>query len=182
MTDQEFLNHAEHLLTQLELACDHLNDHTSLDIDNQRVGSMITLTLANHSQIVAIKLIDPFGGRFIAAREGVVKRIVSLKAIGVGFELQGGVGIDPCGAYQHRRAVAQRLVRAVGKGRWPGTLQTHKPCSRIELPQRTIDATRRGLRTRDTHAVSHPPSCFAQRDAPHTCHQHRACAVGACWT
>ncbi len=69
MTDQEFLNHAEHLLTQLELACDHLNDHTSLDIDNQRVGSMITLTLANHSQIV-VNLQKPLHEVWLATRSG----------------------------------------------------------------------------------------------------------------
>jgi CyaY protein len=69
MTDQEFLNHAEHLLTQLELACDHLNDNTALDIDNQRVGSMITLTLANHSQIV-VNLQKPLHEVWMAARSG----------------------------------------------------------------------------------------------------------------
>ena len=67
MTDQEFLDHAEHLLTQLELACDHLNDHTSLDIDNQRVGSMITLTLANKSQIV-VNLQKPLHEVWLATR------------------------------------------------------------------------------------------------------------------
>ena len=69
MTDQEFLNHAEHLLTQLELACDHLNDNTALDIDNQRVGSMITLTLANHSQIV-VNLQKPLHEVWLATRSG----------------------------------------------------------------------------------------------------------------
>ena len=69
MTDQEFLDHAEHLLTQLELACDHLNDHTSLDIDNQRVGSMITLTLANKSQIV-VNLQKPLHEVWLATRSG----------------------------------------------------------------------------------------------------------------
>ena len=69
MTDQEFLDHAEHLLTQLELACDHLNDHRSLDIDNQRVGSMITLTLANKSQIV-VNLQKPLHEVWLATRSG----------------------------------------------------------------------------------------------------------------
>jgi CyaY protein len=69
MSDQEFLNHAEHLLTQLELACDHLNDSTALDIDNQRVGSMITLTLANQSQIV-VNLQKPLHEVWLASRSG----------------------------------------------------------------------------------------------------------------
>jgi len=69
MTDQEFLTHAEQLLTQLELACDHLNDNTSLDIDNQRVGSMITLSLANQSQIV-VNLQKPLHEVWLASRSG----------------------------------------------------------------------------------------------------------------
>ena len=69
MTDQEFLDHAEHLLTQIELACDHLNDHTAFDIDNQRVGAMITLTLSNKSQIV-INLQKPLHEVWLATRSG----------------------------------------------------------------------------------------------------------------
>jgi CyaY protein len=69
MTDQEFLDHAEHLLTQIELACDHLNDSTALDIDNQRVGAMITLTLSNKSQIV-INLQKPLHEVWLATRSG----------------------------------------------------------------------------------------------------------------
>jgi len=69
MTDPEFLDHAEHLLTQIELACDHLNDNTALDIDNQRVGAMITLTLPNKSQIV-INLQKPLHEVWLATRSG----------------------------------------------------------------------------------------------------------------
>ena len=47
MTDLEFLNHAETLLRQVEQHCDRINDESDADIDNQRVGGMITLTFAN---------------------------------------------------------------------------------------------------------------------------------------
>ena len=52
MTDLEFLDHAERLLQAVELACDRMNDEADVDIDNQRVGGMITLTFANRSQII----------------------------------------------------------------------------------------------------------------------------------
>ncbi|NDF45631.1 MAG: iron donor protein CyaY, partial [Betaproteobacteria bacterium] len=43
MTDLDFLDQAERLLQAVELACDRLNDDGDTDIDNQRVGGMITL-------------------------------------------------------------------------------------------------------------------------------------------
>ncbi|MDO9483149.1 MAG: frataxin domain-containing protein, partial [Hydrogenophaga sp.] len=52
MTDIEFLDRAEALLRAIELTCDRINDTTDADIDNQRVGGMITLTFANRSQII----------------------------------------------------------------------------------------------------------------------------------
>ncbi|MEN9618258.1 MAG: hypothetical protein RL406_495, partial [Pseudomonadota bacterium] len=42
MTDLEFLDRAELLLKAVELACDRINDEGEADIDNQRVGGMIT--------------------------------------------------------------------------------------------------------------------------------------------
>jgi len=53
----------------VEQACDQLNDNTDLDIDNQRVGGMITLTFADRSQIV-INLQPPLHEIWMAARTG----------------------------------------------------------------------------------------------------------------
>ena len=69
MTDLDYLNHAEALLRHIELACDRINDATDADIDNQRVGGMITLTFPNRSQIV-INLQKPLHEIWMAAREG----------------------------------------------------------------------------------------------------------------
>jgi CyaY protein len=61
MTDPEFMDRAEKLLAGIEASCDRINDQTDADIDNQRVGGMITLTFRNHSQIV-INLVDGYQG------------------------------------------------------------------------------------------------------------------------
>ena len=52
MTDLEYQDRAEALLRAIELTCDRINDESDADIDNQRVGGMITLTFRNRSQIV----------------------------------------------------------------------------------------------------------------------------------
>ena len=69
MTDLEFLDHAERLLKAVELACDRINEDSDADIDNQRVGQMVTLTFANRSQIV-INLQKPLHEVWLAARSG----------------------------------------------------------------------------------------------------------------
>ena len=69
MTDLEYLDHAERLLAQVESSCDRINDETDADIDNQRVGGMVTLTFANRSQIV-INLQKPLHEVWLAARCG----------------------------------------------------------------------------------------------------------------
>jgi len=69
MTDLEFLAHAEALLKALEQNCDLINDQSDADIDNQRVGSMITLTFANKSQII-VNLQKPLQEVWLAARSG----------------------------------------------------------------------------------------------------------------
>lgn len=69
MTDTEYLDRAESLLRAVELACDRINDQTDADIDNQRVGGMITLTFANRSQII-INLQKPLQEVWLAARAG----------------------------------------------------------------------------------------------------------------
>ncbi len=69
MTDLEFLHQAETLLKAVELHCDRINDESDVDIDNQRVGSMITLTFTNKSQII-INLQKPIQEVWLAARSG----------------------------------------------------------------------------------------------------------------
>lgn len=69
MTDLEYADRAEALLRAVEAHCDRLNDDTEADIDNQRVGSMVTLTFSNRSQIV-INLQKPLQEVWMAARAG----------------------------------------------------------------------------------------------------------------
>lgn len=69
MTDREYLDRAEALLQAVEHACDRINDEGTVDIDNQRVGGMVTLTFANRSQII-INLQKPLHEVWMAARAG----------------------------------------------------------------------------------------------------------------
>ena len=69
MTDLEFMDRAESLLKSIESTCDRFNDQTDADIDNQRVGGMITLTFENRSQIV-VNLQKPLHEVWLAARSG----------------------------------------------------------------------------------------------------------------
>lgn len=69
MTEAEYLNRAEHLLQVVEQCCDALNEGGDIDLDNQRVGNMVTITLPNRSQLV-INLQKPLREVWLAAREG----------------------------------------------------------------------------------------------------------------
>jgi len=69
MTDPEFMDRAEALLKAIEICCDRINDETDADIDNQRMGSMVTLTFENRSQII-INLQKPLQEVWMAARSG----------------------------------------------------------------------------------------------------------------
>ena len=69
MTDLEFQDRAEALLGIVESGCDRINDETDADVDNQRVGGMITLTFPNRSQIV-INLQKPLHEVWMAAKSG----------------------------------------------------------------------------------------------------------------
>jgi CyaY protein len=69
MTDTEFMDQAEFVLRAVESCCDHINDETNADIDNQRTGGMITLVFANRSQIV-INLQKPLHEIWLAAKCG----------------------------------------------------------------------------------------------------------------
>jgi CyaY protein len=69
MTDLEYLDRAEALLRAVEAQCDRINEDTDADIDNQRVGGMVTLTFADRSQII-INLQPPLHEVWLAARSG----------------------------------------------------------------------------------------------------------------
>lgn len=69
MTDLEYLDRAEALLARVEACCDRLNETTEADIDNQRVGGMVTLSFPGGSQII-INLQKPLQEVWMAARAG----------------------------------------------------------------------------------------------------------------
>lgn len=69
MTDTEYLEYAEALLRGVEASCDRINDTSDADIDNQRVGGMITITFANKSQII-INLQKPLHEVWMATKAG----------------------------------------------------------------------------------------------------------------
>ncbi|WP_394756162.1 iron donor protein CyaY [Rhodoferax sp.] len=69
MNDLEFMDRAENLLKAVETSCDRINDQALADIDNQRVGSMVTLFFSNKSQIV-INLQKPLHEIWLAAKSG----------------------------------------------------------------------------------------------------------------
>lgn len=69
MTDPDFLNHAEALLQSIESACDRINDESDVDIDNQRVGGMVTLSFQDKSQII-VNIQKPLQEVWMAAKSG----------------------------------------------------------------------------------------------------------------
>jgi CyaY protein len=69
MTDTEYMNRAEALLARVEESCDRINETTDADIDNQRVGGMVTLTFRGGSQII-VNLQRPLHEVWMAARAG----------------------------------------------------------------------------------------------------------------
>ena len=69
MTDSEYMDLAEALLKAVERGCDRINDESDADLDNQRVGGMVTLTFSNRSQII-INLQPPLHEVWLAAKSG----------------------------------------------------------------------------------------------------------------
>ena len=69
MTDLEYMDRAEAALAAIEHGCDRINDATDADIDNQRVGGMITITFRNGSQLI-VNLQKPLHEIWLAARSG----------------------------------------------------------------------------------------------------------------
>ena len=69
MTDPEFMDRAETLLRRIESYCDRINDETDADIDNQRVGGMVTLVFPNGTQII-VNTQKPLHEIWMAAKAG----------------------------------------------------------------------------------------------------------------
>jgi len=69
MTDTEFMDRAEGVLRAIEASCDRINEESDADIDNQRVGGMVTLVFRDRSQIV-VNLQKPLHEIWLAARSG----------------------------------------------------------------------------------------------------------------
>jgi CyaY protein len=69
MTDPEYMDQAEAALAAIKRSCDRINDATDADIDNQRVGGMITITFRNGSQLI-VNLQKPLHEIWLAARSG----------------------------------------------------------------------------------------------------------------
>ena len=69
MTAPEYMDRAEKALAAIEQDCDRINDGTDADIDNQRVGGMITIVFGNGSQLV-INTQKPLHELWLAARSG----------------------------------------------------------------------------------------------------------------
>jgi CyaY protein len=69
MTDTEFMDRAESVLRAIEASCDRINEESDADIDNQRVGGMVTLMFRDRSQIV-VNLQKPLHEIWLAARSG----------------------------------------------------------------------------------------------------------------
>jgi CyaY protein len=69
MTDTEFMDRAEGVLRAIEASCDRINEASDVDIDNQRVGGMVTLVFRDRSQIV-VNLQKPLHEIWLAARSG----------------------------------------------------------------------------------------------------------------
>ena len=69
MTDTEYMDRAEAVLEGIENACDRINDATEADIDNQRVGGMITIIFPNRSQLI-VNLQKPLQEIWLAAKSG----------------------------------------------------------------------------------------------------------------
>ncbi len=69
MTDTEFMDRAESVMRAIEARCDRINEESDADIDNQRVGGMVTLVFRDRSQIV-VNLQKPLHEIWLAARSG----------------------------------------------------------------------------------------------------------------
>jgi CyaY protein len=64
------LDRAEAALAAIERGCDRINDATDADLDNQRVGGMITITFGHNGSQLIVNLQKPLQEIWLAARSG----------------------------------------------------------------------------------------------------------------
>ena len=122
MTDSEFMDRAEALLARIESRCDRINDETEADIDNQRVGGMVTLTFPNGSQII-VNLQKPLHEIWMAARAG-----------GFHYKFDGKRGWTP-----RAMASSSPTSRATPASR-PASRWTSRRCRQRLVPEQVQDA------------------------------------------
>jgi CyaY protein len=103
MTDPEYMDHAEALLARVEAACDRINEETDADVDNQRVGGMVTLTFANGSQII-VNTQKPLHEIWLAARAG-----------GFHFKFDGRQWLDTKGAGEFFANLSRYATEQAGR-------------------------------------------------------------------
>lgn len=70
MTDTEYMDRAEALLAAIERGCDRINESTEVDLDNQRVGGMITIVFGGNGSQLIVNLQKPLQEVWLAARSG----------------------------------------------------------------------------------------------------------------
>src|SRR5689334_22101062 len=104
MTDPEYMDRAEALLARVEAGCDRINETTDADIDNQRVGGMVTLTFPNGSQIV-VNLQKPLHEVWLAAKAG-----------GFHYKFDGERWLDTKGQGEFFAALSQHASAQSGVG------------------------------------------------------------------
>lgn len=102
MTDLEYMDCAETLLRAVEASCDRINDAGVADVDNQRVGGMITLTFPNKSQII-INLQKPLQEVWMAAKSG-----------GYHYKYQAGQWMDTKGQGEFFAALSVNASQQAG--------------------------------------------------------------------
>jgi CyaY protein len=102
MTDTEYMDRAEALLARIEACCDRINDATDADIDNQRVGGMVTLTFRGGSQII-VNLQKPLHEVWMASQSG-----------GYHYRLDGANWQDTKGAGEFFACLSREASRQAG--------------------------------------------------------------------
>ena len=114
------MDRAEAALAAIERGCDRINDATDADIDNQRVGGMITITFRNGSQMI-VNLQKPLQEIWLAARSG-----------GYHYRHDG----QRLGRHQDGRGILRQAV-ARGDARRPGRRCSSRPTD-AEAPRGSV--------------------------------------------
>ena len=103
MTDPEYIDLAEGALTRIEASCDRINDASECDLDNQRVGGMVTITFPDRTQII-VNLQKPLQEVWMAARAG-----------GFHFRFDGEAWMDTKGAGEFFAMLARYASQQAGQ-------------------------------------------------------------------